>query len=162
MLICVNNQYGIDDLFISTKLKKNFQRAERLGFTVNTDSREMAAMISPDGNWLFFSSDAPGGFGGLDIYYSRKLPNGDWSFPFNAGNIINTQYEDNFPYIAPTDLLFTLPLKVIIVLEDTIFLNVNGMNEPCLFQYRKISDSLSIRPKTIKPFPFLNPEDTPI
>lgn len=106
MLICVDNQYGIDDLFISTKLKKNFQRSERLGFTINTASREMASMISPDGNWLFFSSDAPGGYGGLDIYYSRKLPNGDWSFPFNAGNIINTQYEDNFPYIAPDGSTF--------------------------------------------------------
>lgn len=63
-------------------------------------------MISPDGNWLFFSSDTPGGYGGLDIYYSKKLPNGDWSFPFNAGNIINTEYDDNFPYIAPDGTTF--------------------------------------------------------
>lgn len=106
MLIAVDNEYGMDDIFISTKSKKNFLRSERLGNTVNTLNREKAAMISPDGNWLFFSSDTPGGYGGLDIYYSKKLPNGDWSFPFNAGNIINTEYDDNFPYIAPDGTTF--------------------------------------------------------
>lgn len=101
MLIYVNNEHAIDDIYLSTKKKKNFQRAERLGFSINSEFQEHAAMISPDGNWLFFSSNMPGGFGGFDIYYSRKLPNEDWSAPFNAGNMINTEYDDNFPYLAP-------------------------------------------------------------
>lgn len=111
MLIAVDNEYGLDDIFISTKSKKNFQRSERLGPTINTLNSEKAAMISPDGNWLFFSSDVPGGYGGLDIYYSKKLPNGDWSYPFNAGNIINTEYDDNFPYIAPDGITFYFSSK---------------------------------------------------
>ncbi|MCQ2285386.1 MAG: hypothetical protein MJZ76_00730 [Bacteroidales bacterium] len=104
LFIYVDNVYGVDDIFVSEKTKKNFQKSENMG--INTASKEKAAAISPDGNWLFFSSDRPGGYGGFDIYYCKKLPNGDWSFPINAGNAINTQYDDNFPYIAPNGETF--------------------------------------------------------
>jgi len=104
LLITVDNQFGVDDIFISEKVKKNFQKSEKLN--INTEYKEHAAMLSPDGNWLFFSSNRPGGYGGYDIYYCKKLPNGEWSFPINAGNDINTQYDDNFPYLAPDGTTF--------------------------------------------------------
>ncbi len=106
MLLFFNNEKGYSDIFISHKEKKQFSRPELLSLTVNSDQIEQAASISPDGKWIFFSSNRAGGFGGFDIYYSRRLPNGEWSNPMNVGPNINTQYDDNFPYIAPDGTTF--------------------------------------------------------
>lgn len=101
LLLYFNNEKGYDDIFITHKDKKQFSRPEILSLTVNSPQCEEAAAISPDGNWIFFSSDRPNGYGGLDIYFSRRLPNGEWSNAKNAGPNINTEYNDSYPYIAP-------------------------------------------------------------
>ena len=101
LLLYFNNEKGFDDIFITHKEKKQFTRPEILSLTVNSQQREEAAAISPDGNWIFFSSDRPGGYGGLDLYFSRRLPNGEWSNAKNAGPSINTEYDDSYPYLAP-------------------------------------------------------------
>ncbi len=49
------------------------------------------------GDTLFFSSDMPGGFGGLDIFYSVKN-NNKWGPPVNAGEKINTAGNEIFPF----------------------------------------------------------------
>ncbi len=106
LLLYFNNERGYNDIFISHKEKRQYSRPELLSLTVNSEQMEEGAIISPDGKWLFFSSNRPGGMGGMDIYYSRRLPNGEWSNPMNAGANINTQYDDNFPYIAPDGVTF--------------------------------------------------------
>lgn len=106
ILLYFNNDKGFDDIFISHKEKKMYTRPEMLNLAVNSEYTEEAAMISPDGNWLFFSSNRPGGYGGMDIYYSHKLPNGDWSNAKNAGPNINTEYNESYPYIAPDGTSF--------------------------------------------------------
>jgi tetratricopeptide (TPR) repeat protein len=45
--------------------------------------------LTPDGKYLFFASDMPGGYGGKDIYFSEKIATG-WSKPQNLGPAINT------------------------------------------------------------------------
>lgn len=52
--------------------------------------------ISPDGQYLFFSTDLPQGYGGKDIYYCEKKM-GMWGSPINMGPEINTQGEDMYP-----------------------------------------------------------------
>src|SRR5690606_15490017 len=44
-------------------------------------------------------SDMPGGYGGMDLYYSEKLPDGSWTRPLNCGNQINTPQDDVFPSV---------------------------------------------------------------
>jgi outer membrane protein OmpA-like peptidoglycan-associated protein len=70
----------------------------------NVDSKywEPSASISADGQTLYFSSNRPGGYGGLDIYISRLLPNGQWGKAINLGPTINTQYDEDAPYIHPS------------------------------------------------------------
>ncbi|ASB48072.1 PorE family type IX secretion system protein [Alkalitalea saponilacus] len=61
--------------------------------------------ISPDGNTLYFVSDLPGGFGGLDIWKVEKM--GDqWSMPINLGADINTAGNEKFPYVRANGNLY--------------------------------------------------------
>jgi len=62
--------------------------------------------LSPCGTILYFSSDMPGGFGGADIYYSILNSDATWSTPKNAGNVINTKYDEVFPYFDANGKLF--------------------------------------------------------
>jgi len=63
----------------------------------STSSNEKEACITNDGSVIIFSSDREGGFGGYDLYISRKLPNGEWATPQNLGSTINTKTDENFP-----------------------------------------------------------------
>ncbi|OQB62948.1 MAG: Outer membrane porin F precursor [Bacteroidetes bacterium ADurb.Bin141] len=54
--------------------------------------------LSTDGNKLYFSSDMPGGKGGMDLWVSNKV-NGEWDKPVNLGSAINTSGNELFPYI---------------------------------------------------------------
>ena len=61
--------------------------------------------LSADGTKLYFSSNRPGGFGGMDIYVVEKL--GDrWSAPKNLGAKVNTTGNELFPFIYGNDILF--------------------------------------------------------
>lgn len=62
--------------------------------------------LSADGNYLFFSSNRPGGFGGTDIYYSEKDIVGEWSLPINLGDKINTIGNEKFPFIHQDGSLY--------------------------------------------------------
>jgi outer membrane protein OmpA-like peptidoglycan-associated protein len=51
-------------------------------------------------NLLAFVSDRPGGFGGLDIYFSYKVTDSTWSEPYNAGIGVNSKYNERSPFLA--------------------------------------------------------------
>jgi len=61
--------------------------------------------VSPDGAIMYFSSTAPEGLGGSDIYSSRNV-NGRWSVPENVGPNINTPGDESFPFLANDSTLY--------------------------------------------------------
>lgn len=61
--------------------------------------------LSPDGKKLYFASDKPGGFGGSDLYYSEWKEE-RWNDPVNLGPVINTQYNESYPFTNPAGELF--------------------------------------------------------
>lgn len=61
--------------------------------------------ITSDNATLYFASDMPGGYGGSDIYYSKRTNDG-WSEPVNLGSDINTEGDEMFPFIGVTDQLY--------------------------------------------------------
>ena len=64
--------------------------------------------VSPDGEWLYFVSDMPGGMGGLDIWRCRLLSHGEPGAPENLGKPINTAGDEMFPTFRPNgDLYFS-------------------------------------------------------
>ena len=54
--------------------------------------------LSQDGKTLYFASNQPGGYGGVDLYVCA-LENGYWSQPVNLGPVINSTGNDMFPFI---------------------------------------------------------------
>ncbi|MBP8992404.1 MAG: OmpA family protein, partial [Bacteroidales bacterium] len=79
----------------------NWSTPTLLKENVNSRFKETHATISPDGNAIFFTSNRKGGFGGLDIYVMRKLPNGKWSEALPLPKQINTEYDEESPFIHP-------------------------------------------------------------
>ena len=49
---------------------------------------------------MYFASNRDGGYGGVDIYVTKKLPNGKWGLPQNLGPTINTKFDEDFPNIS--------------------------------------------------------------
>jgi outer membrane protein OmpA-like peptidoglycan-associated protein/tetratricopeptide (TPR) repeat protein len=62
--------------------------------------------ISRDGKTLYFASDKPGGYGGVDIYMCTREIGGPWSLPVNLGPKVNTSGDDMFPFIADDGTLY--------------------------------------------------------
>ena len=61
--------------------------------------------INPKSNRLYFSSNRPGGYGGMDIYYVDLIDD-KFSEPKNLGPDINSQYNESFPYSYNDSTLF--------------------------------------------------------
>lgn len=53
--------------------------------------------LTPDGQRIYFSSDMPGGNGGMDLYYCDRH-NNSWDKPVNLGPLINTNKNESFPF----------------------------------------------------------------
>jgi len=68
-------------------------------FTYNNENYNIAhPVLSTDGKMLLFSSDKPGGKGGMDIYFCLSMGNNNWSEPMNAF-ILNTSENEIFPSV---------------------------------------------------------------
>ena len=66
----------------------------------NSSKWESQASISCDGRTLYFASNRDGGYGGTDIWYSRLQSDGSWSDPINMGPVINTDKDEESPFIT--------------------------------------------------------------
>jgi outer membrane protein OmpA-like peptidoglycan-associated protein len=75
-------------------------------FQYNSEDYSVAhPCMSADGNYLFFTSDMEGGFGGKDIWYCKKSGEG-WDKPVNLGADVNTSGDEMFPYMRKDGMLF--------------------------------------------------------
>lgn len=96
-----NMQYGGDLLFSDFVKPKGFGKPISFKVPVNAgNGLEKQGCFSSDGNTLYFVSYRPGGKGEADIYFTRRLPNGEWGIPVNAGPNINTAYNEGYPMIS--------------------------------------------------------------
>ncbi len=91
------------NIYSSKKEEGVWQSLVKLGSNINTKYWESHASFSPDGRTLYFSSNRRGGYGGLDIYRSEKMPDGTWGEAINLGPIVNSPSNDDTPFISPID-----------------------------------------------------------
>jgi hypothetical protein len=68
--------------------------------TLNTPFDELSPALSRNGQYLYFSSNRPGGLGGYDLWVAR-LQDGDWVEPVNLGPQINTEFDETGPVPTP-------------------------------------------------------------
>lgn len=59
------------------------------------------------GTTLFFSSDAPEGQGGDDLYFTQPDGAGGWTAPVNLGSLINTAGNEQYPTVYKDTLYFS-------------------------------------------------------
>ena len=84
-----------------------WSKATELKMTNDTLSTFAHPAVSPDGQWLYFVSDMPGGMGGYDIWRVRLITNGVGGVE-NVGAPINTAGDEKFPTFRPNgDLYFS-------------------------------------------------------
>lgn len=92
------------DLYWSFLYGDEWQEPVRYAPNINSEYMEPSASLSSDRNVLYFSSNRPGGYGGLDLYRAVRFPNKEWSLPVNLGPTINTKYDDDAPFIHPDNV----------------------------------------------------------
>jgi outer membrane protein OmpA-like peptidoglycan-associated protein len=96
-----NDIAGNGDIFYSKFESNIFTNIDELDVPkLNSSSWETHLTVTPDGRTIYFVSDREGGFGGRDIYRIVKLPNGKWSEPINLGETINTEFDEDSPFMA--------------------------------------------------------------
>ncbi len=91
----------------ATRSDASWGKTTPMTITRDTLSSFAHPAVSPDGEWLYFVSDMPGGMGGLDIWRMNLRDNG-LSGVENVGEPINTEGDEMFPTFRPNgDLYFS-------------------------------------------------------
>ena len=100
-LLIYRNDINGSNIFESKFDGTQWSEPVKLGEPVNSKFDERHASLSSDNSMMFFTSDRPGGYGGMDIYQVRRLPDGSWGLPKNLGPKINTELDEATPVIHP-------------------------------------------------------------
>jgi len=89
------------DIYVSDFADDSWGDIRKLSATVNDPKYwDSQPTMASDGLTLYFASDRPGGFGGVDLYVTKKDPRtGQWSVPQNLGKNINTKGDEKTPFI---------------------------------------------------------------
>ncbi len=93
--------YGGKDLYVSYRTPNGkWSAAINMGEKINTKGDELAPFIHADNNTLYFTSNGLDGYGGTDIYVTRKDTAGNWGTPENLGYPINTIENEGSLFVA--------------------------------------------------------------
>ncbi len=89
------------DIYISDYMEDYWTDIRKLSPNVNHPVYwDSQPTISADGITLYFASDRPGGYGGVDLYVTKQDPKTKvWSIPQNLGPKINTSGNEKTPFI---------------------------------------------------------------
>ncbi|MFL5752966.1 MAG: hypothetical protein ACJ76F_06130 [Bacteroidia bacterium] len=101
------------DLYLTHATIDHWGEPEKLGPEINSEYKDLSACFNLENSMIYFSSDRPGGLGGKDLYRVKRLPNGNWSKPFNLGAPVNTAGDEDAPFLH---------------LDGTLYYSSNGGN----------------------------------
>lgn len=89
-----NDTYGSKDIYVSFLIDNNsWTEPKNIGNIVNSNRTETGVFIANDNKTVFFSTDGRAGFGGSDIFVTKRLDDTwlNWSEPENLGKNVNTE-----------------------------------------------------------------------
>lgn len=93
------------EIYTSTRSGAQWSTPTKLEITADTISSFAHPAVSPDGLYLYFTSDMPGGYGGKDIWRVGLGTNTEGTLE-NLGETINTPGDEMFPYMRSDSLLY--------------------------------------------------------
>ena len=93
------------EIVSSRRSDASWSKPTKCEITRDTLSSYAHPAVSPDGEWLYFVSDMPGGEGGLDIWRTRIMSNGFGGVE-NVGRPINSPGDEMFPTFRPNGELY--------------------------------------------------------
>ena len=100
--------FGSADIYMTTRASRSapWGPAVNLGPPINTSAIDANVWISADGLELYFMSSRPGGYGGWDIYVTKRATAKDpWGEPVNLGPVVNSAYNEDGVGLSPDGLL---------------------------------------------------------
>jgi outer membrane protein OmpA-like peptidoglycan-associated protein len=101
---------GGQDIYVSFVRSDNaWTRPINLGSVVNTSGTETAPFLADDDSTLYFTSNGLPGFGGNDIFVTRRLDSTwqNWSKPKNLGSVVNTNCDQSFFSVSNGNVYFS-------------------------------------------------------
>ena len=103
--------YGKTDIYMTTRATRNdpWGPPVNLGPTINSSATDADVWISADGLELYFMSTRSGGYGGFDLWVTRRATENDpWGVPVNLGPVVNSAYNEGGAGLSPDGLLLLL------------------------------------------------------
>ena len=94
------------EIYISTRSSAKWGKGTRATIVKDSVTALGHPSISPDGKYLYYVSDAVGGFGGKDIFRSKVLGSNSFGPMENLGEAINTAGDEMFPYCRDSVTLY--------------------------------------------------------
>jgi Tol biopolymer transport system component len=92
---------GKEDIYVASLVNGEYQNPVQLDTAVNSKAYEFNAFVTPDEQYIFFTSAGrKDDMGGGDLYVSRKGPDGRW-MPAQNMREINSRQIDYCPYVSP-------------------------------------------------------------
>lgn len=147
LLLCIfhpdSTQQQIDIYVAQREGPLSWKNLQSLGPGINTNGRESSVFLAADGQTLYFSSNGHPGFGGQDLFMSRRAANSwsEWSPPINLGESFNTSNDDwgfttsvlgakawwstlenKIPVIRSTNIPATLRPQSVILIKGQVYL----------------------------------------
>ena len=86
---------------VSSRSDASWSKPTELSISKDTLSSFAHPAVSPDGEWLYFVSDMPGGLGGFDIWRCRLIGSNETGSVENLGEPVNTPGDEMFPAFRP-------------------------------------------------------------
>ncbi len=99
----ITDSTGLNQLVIRM-LKFDGSKAQTPSFN-NIRFSTAHPTLTRDGQKIFFSSNRPGGFGGMDLWYCERR-DGGWSEPVHLDSTVNSPYNDVFGFLYRDSILF--------------------------------------------------------
>jgi len=99
------DRVNFQNIFSSSRVDGKWGKPKELPYPVNSRWDETHASLSPSLDTLYFTSNRPGGFGGLDIYLTTRDADGEWGEPVNLGPSINTSLNEDAAMVHPNGQL---------------------------------------------------------
>lgn len=104
---CSQDETGdrTSEIYVSTRSSAKWGKGTRTTIVKDSVTALGHPAISPDGKYLYFTSDVVGGFGGKDLYRAR-VAGSDFGPMENLGPEINTTGDEMFPYVRDSVTIY--------------------------------------------------------